>query len=542
MGEKRRVVCSFSGADRGAPAAAARPRRRVIHTEVTHVGSRIRGESGSFLVLAMIALTVLLILGSVSVQVAMQSLHRATKEKQSSVAFNLAESAADCAEAWLRAQSAPPLFYGAVDPLGGERTLDGGIYSALIYSDAGNPGVWLKSYTIVGTGRAAQGGVTRKVILKVQEQSFALYSYFTDQERSSVTNGTIWFYARDRLWGPVHSNDRIHVAWSSTSADPIFYDTVSSASTSVSWDPRAPRNANEWRRVLQGGQDALTLGADDMPLPDSTDRQKIAAWGSEYGFPTSTGVSVPNTGSAVTAGIYVTGDSQIQFSADTPTGNQIVAIKQGSKTTTITVDLAANQTTVADGTPGSPYYYTGIPNGVIYSTGNITSLEGTLANNYENGSTILQRNAWTVATDVNAGKDINITDNLTYGTPPDSSKPPTHPSNLRAPTLGLVAEDVIVDGSCPNEMTINGVIVAGGQNTTYGSFYYEEWDNVKRNNLHILGGIIQKKRGPVGTFGSNNVHLTGYNKDYHYDQRMVNSPPPFFPTTGQYDVKSWQTQ
>jgi len=522
---------------RGDPCAAAKPKR----------GPSLRrswlkkNERGSIFIFSMTALVVLLILGAISVQVAMQSLHRATKEKQSAVAFNLAESAADCAEAWLRAQSAPPLLYGPVDPLGGEQTLDSGTYSAVIYSDASNPGAWLKSYTIVGTGRAAPGGVTRKVILRVQEQSFALYSYFTDQERSSVTNETIWFYARDRLYGPVHTNDRFHISWDYTSADPIFYDTVSSANSAVDWNPRAPRNANEWRRVLQGGQDALTLGADNIPLPNSTDRQKIAAWGSEYGFPTSTGVSVPHTGSMVTAGIYVTGDSQIQFSVDTPSGNQVIAITQGTKTTTITVDLDGNQTTVADGTPGSPYYYTGIPNGVIYSTGNITSLKGTLANNYENGSTILQRNAWTIATDVNAGKDITITDNLTYQTPPMSDQPPTHPSNLRAPTLGLVAEDVIVASGCPNEMTIDGVILAGGQNTTYGSFYYAGWQTIKRNNLHILGGIIQKKRGPVGTFNpNNNVQLTGYNKDYRYDPRMVDAPPPFFPTTGQYDVKSWQ--
>jgi hypothetical protein len=36
------------------------------------------------------------------------------------------------------------------------------------------------------------------------------------------------------------------------------------------------------------------------------------------------------------------------------------------------------------------------------------------------------------------------------------------------------------------------------------------------------------------------VQRSGYSKDYRYDVRMVDSPPPYFPTTGQYDVKSWQ--
>ncbi len=499
-----------------------------------------RSQRGSVFIFAMTALFVLLMLGTISIQVAMQSLHRAAVERQSAVAFNLAESAADMAEAWLRAQGTPPV-YGPIDPLGGEQTLDAGTYSALIYCDDDNPGAWQKSYTIVATGTAAHSNITRQVILRVQQQSFALYSYFTDQERSSVSNGTIWFYARDRLHGPVHSNDRLHISWDYTSADPIFYDTVSSAANGVSWKPRRPHNAREWRRVMEGGRDALTLGADYIPLPDSTEQQKIAAWGDDTGFPTTRGVYVPTVGNSVDGGIYIKGKCQIEFSVDVPTGNQIIDITQRGKTTRITVDRPANETIVDDGSSGSPHYYVGVPNGVIYSTGNITSLSGTLANNWENGSTILQRNAWTIATDVNAGKDITITDNLEYQTEPKSDKPATHPSNLRAPTLGMVARNVIVATGCPNEMTIDGVILAGGENTSQGSFYYEGWRDYKRNRLHVLGGIIQKKRGPVGTFNpNNNVQVSGYNKDYRYDPRMVDAPPPFFPTTGQFDVKSWQ--
>jgi hypothetical protein len=51
--------------------------------------------------------------------------------------------------------------------------------------------------------------------------------------------------------------------------------------------------------------------------------------------------------------------------------------------------------------------------------------------------------------------------------------------------------------------------------------------------------VIQKKRGPVGTLSGDTL-ATGYMKDYRYDARLADSPPPFYPTTGQYDVKSWQ--
>jgi hypothetical protein len=150
--------------------------------------------------------------------------------------------------------------------------------------------------------------VTRKVTLQVKEQSFALYSYFTDQEKSSVTNGTIWFYARDRIYGPAHSNDTFHIAWSGTSADPIFYGTVSSAASAVGWQPSAPQTKQDWRRVLQGGQDALTLGVDRIELPAMSGMQRDAAWGDSTGFPTSNGVYVPHTGGATNAGVFVRGD------------------------------------------------------------------------------------------------------------------------------------------------------------------------------------------------------------------------------------------
>jgi hypothetical protein len=248
-------------------------------------------------------------------------------------------------------------------------------------------------------------------------------------------------------------------------------------------------------------------------------------------------VYVPNSGSSVTAGIYIRGDSTVTLSADAG-NNQVVAIKVGGTTTTITVDRASNQTVVTDTTTTT---YSGVPNGVIYSTGSITSLSGTVANNHEDGSQILARNAWTIATDVNSNKDITLTGNLKYQTVPDSTQSDNALCNLRAPILGLVARNVILSSSTPSDMTVDGIVLAGGENTTAGSFYNADYNGALKGYLHLLGGVIQKKRGPVGTFSqSTGQQVTGYNKDYNYDRRVVNHPPPCFPTTGQFDLKSWQ--
>ena len=96
-----------------------------------------------------------------------------------------------------------------------------------------------------------------------------------------------------------------------------------------------------------------------------------------------------------------------------------------------------------------------------------------------------------------------------------------------------MANNVVLASSCPNDMTVDAVVLANA------SFYNADWDGAKKSQLHLMGGIIQGKRGPVGTFSGTSL-VSGYNKDYHYDPRMVDYPPPFFPTTGQYDIKSWQ--
>jgi hypothetical protein len=58
--------------------------------------------------------------------------------------------------------------------------------------------------------------------------------------------------------------------------------------------------------------------------------------------------------------------------------------------------------------------------------------------------------------------------------------------------------------------------------------------------IHLVGGITQYQRGPVGTFsGSPPVIVSGFQKNYRYDSRLMVESPPFFPTTGSYEILSW---
>lgn len=131
---------------------------------------------------------------------------------------------------------------------------------------------------------------------------------------------------------------------------------------------------------------------------------------------------------------------------------------------------------------------------------------------------------------VGSSRDIIITDDILY------ANDPRLPGSTSTDTLGIIAEsDVIIDEDAPDDLEIDASIMA--LNT---SFMLEEWwTNGARGTLSVFGGIIQKQRGPVGTF-SGTTKVSGYSKDYNYDVRLLSSPPPFVPTTDDYITLSWE--
>jgi len=131
---------------------------------------------------------------------------------------------------------------------------------------------------------------------------------------------------------------------------------------------------------------------------------------------------------------------------------------------------------------------------------------------------------------VGANYDVNVTGNILYADDPRLS------GSTSTDTLGIISEgDVMIDENAPDDLEIDASIMA--LNT---SFMLEEWwTNGARGTLSVFGGIIQKQRGPVGTF-SGLTKVSGYSKDYNYDVRLLSSPPPFVPTTDDYITLSWE--
>lgn len=136
---------------------------------------------------------------------------------------------------------------------------------------------------------------------------------------------------------------------------------------------------------------------------------------------------------------------------------------------------------------------------------------------------------------IGTNRDLIIDGNITYATDPRIDPDSTD-------VLGLIAEKdvVIAQGASPRggDLTIQASLMAMDD-----SFYVDSWDSEIKGTLNMYGGIIQDRRGPIGTFDSRtNQKVSGYTKNYIYDSRLRTLPPPFYPTTGDYVGLSWREQ
>jgi hypothetical protein len=495
-----------------------------------------RKRKGSVLVTTLIALMFISVIGMAILTLTLHGLQTTKRVKSGTIAFNLAESGLDRTLRWFKNQGSPPSNTSPFDPLGGTQTIPEGTYSVIVTPDALNAGATLKKYTIKAT--AVAGQETEVVELVIRQTSFGKYAYFTDRETSAISGGRIWFFSGDRLRGPVHSNNKsnsdFQINWGGPG--PIFEGAVTSAGNAINYSPSNPTTEPQFTQIYLAGSRGYELNVDEIPLPSSSDNQKQAAWGNNGLYPIVNGVYTPFQG-----GIYIRGDSNIAMSVEAGTGNQIFTITQGATVTKLTVDKVNDRIARQVGA-GPVTYSPGAGNGMVYSTGHINSLSGTIADNKVTGSppTIDHRNSFTIATDVNAGKNIYVSGNLKHKTAYNPALGPNDPANLVSGTLGLIGRNVTVATGAPTNMEIDAVILAGSETTTDGSFGVQDYNSKQpTGTLKVLGGIIQKARGAVGTLSGGSLY-TGYAKDYWYDARMADNPPPFFPTTGGYDRLSWR--
>lgn len=119
-----------------------------------------------------------------------------------------------------------------------------------------------------------------------------------------------------------------------------------------------------------------------------------------------------------------------------------------------------------------------------------------------------------------------------------NSNPLTNPTS--GDLLGIVCDnDVVVADNADNNNPANGVSLHATILSRSGGLKAENYNTrPAAGTLKLLGGVQQYQRGPVGTFSGSTI-VSGFRKNYRYDDRLMVSSPPLYPTTGSYEVLSW---
>ena len=529
--------------------------------------------TGLLFVMTLGALSIMTVVGN--------SMTMAQRREQNTEAFNMADSGVDLAKAWLGQQSAPPAesalqplnnFFGSTgtisNPFG---TSPGSSLTVRIDAGSTNTSATQKHY-LVESQAVLANGVTATVRAYLQQASFGKYAYFTVND-----GGGFWDF-NNHFEGPFHSNDadglQSMFLWNSSyQTNPIFTYTGNDAfsvSGNVTWwkntigNTVPPSTVSDFKAVASGGQATMTYGyktdangnylldgmgnkipnSSAIPLPTTSYAQQYATLGLPIpATPPTTPSSAAPTHAGVTfvhgGGLYIHGDNQMALSVDS-SGRQVITVTQGTTVQTVTVDLAANDTitTTQVGSKSTSVTSASVPNGLIYSDGNITSLHGTIANNVVSGGTTIP-NAWTIATDVAAGKNVTLSGSIKYLTPRNLSVPESADTNFvtNAGLLGILSNHVgVASGAGPN-LEFDGSIFAA---QTFDALDPTSPSGSTGTMLSI-GGVITQNAGVFAYADSSGNLTSGYQEQYHYDTRLANTPPPFFPTTGShYDVVSWQ--
>lgn len=455
-----------------------------------------RNQRGSILVGVTILAIIMLLCALAVMQIGSQDSVLAVRDQRASDAFYLAEAGLARAVSWLKAQGAYPSF--DTYPLGESPSqLGGGSYLVSILPDSIHSTATRPAYTIASVGYA--GRHARRLELDVGPQSFADFLYFTNMEHEPSGGTACWFTSADVIDGPLHTNDQIHIF-----GDPVFKGNIESGYGGPD-DPNQNHNA---AFLYYNGS---SLGNIESTAP-SNPPHDMPTFEQGYELGVSM-IEIPNVLNylqdlAEMGGIVLitlAGNYEIVMSRPDSAGQAMYGYVSYRK-------------------PGKPWTDVDISsiNGMIYVTGG-AEVSGVLDGRL------------TIATSSN----LYVVDDVTYR---DSDE--NGPTDGCDDVLGLVSgSDVIVENNEANQedCVIHAAVMAMNQSFRVDGYNVGE----PRGALTVHGGLVQEFRGPVGTVvltgeGSEVQIVTGYRKDYHYDYRLRDTPPPGFFQTGTYKRLAWR--
>lgn len=460
--------------------------------------SKLRGrEGGSILVMAVIFGFVSVLIGVVFLQSALYLRSMVTDE----ICARQSQYTAQAGMIWGLAQklSGHPIFGDLREFYEGNYFGCDIIYGGIEYGNYG----YQNTFALTGKGKASFQEMERYTELSgiYNYETYADYLYITDKERDSERHVPIRFWESDTLDGKVHSNDTIRVM-----QRPLFLKRVTTS-----------------------------MGYIDPPNNNADFRED---WG--YRPP----IHFPDQATEIRANSGFTwrtaADTIIEL---TLSGDQIRYRKCYPFDVSGEMVMRCNYPSIAS----APY--TTIPiTGVVFvygkcwiksSRGRIDRMDGEFPEqSFTDGDFISDglRGQLTIG----CSDSMIIPDNIIYyGARSDLSVPPLMDSC--SDVLGLVSERAIVVGeTVPDTVYINAALAAIKGSISVQDIYENYppgWDNEKRS-LFIWGCLAQRNRGIIHTTDYPDGHLRGFReKDYHYDVRLQENPPPHYLPTLSSDLQ-----
>jgi hypothetical protein len=106
--------------------------------------------------------------------------------------------------------------------------------------------------------------------------------------------------------------------------------------------------------------------------------------------------------------------------------------------------------------------------------------------------------------------------------------------------LGLVCDNGLwIKDTAYQNIQVNGFTIQASMLSRTSGFGAQNYSSRPiAGQIQLLGGVQQYQRQAVGTLNNGAIDH-GFGKNYRYDTRLLINGPPFYPTTGTYEVLSW---
>jgi type II secretory pathway pseudopilin PulG len=442
---------------------------------------------------------------------------------------------------WNDAGAAPGVVPGPIGPVGWT-DVDGTNVQYTVSVDAQRWPSILPFYLVHAQG--TDGTSVRSVDALIQKQPFSAYNYFTISEQTNL-GGAVVYTNGEQFNGPVYSGGPMIIDYV-TGDLAIFTNQVTTASSPI-WIPAAPSTPADWASIITS-QANFKQVSQPLQLPTVNDNNAVL-YAALVGNPAPAvppappagvdmyinNASVVGGGGALNSGIFIRGRALVSSSVVGSVDTFTIVIN-GALTYHLIVDYAGNTTKVTDALGAAVASYSGVPSGE--QAPGVTGPDGAFfaTGGYEFSANNVFKGLYTfAATDPGGGlPTIWFDGSQTYSDPVNDE-------------LAFWANDIQLRDHVNGNIEIDGLLLTGyyGECTAVcndGTFY-NPYCGVSVcapgplgsgvGVLTLKGSLIENVRGKRGTLGST---ISGFSTDSIFDSRLATKPPPFTPTTTQYNV------